>query len=287
MLKEFLKEGLVLAAGKPAESLADFLDTKKYVNEFLIAKKLELTINQTRNILYRISENGLVSSTRKKDKRKGWYTYFWKIEAIKTLLFLRNSLTRRIEQLENQIKSRETKEFYYCPRCNIEFSEENALLHDFTCIECGNILERKDNTKLISVFEKNLDKLKEALAKLDEEIRKERDVVEKKKEKEARKVEKEKAAKRAAKRAARKAAKKITKKKTTKKTSGKKSGKAAKKKTTKKKSAKTSKKTSKKAAKKSAKKSVKKTVKKSSSKKKTAKGTSKKASKKSKSDKKK
>lgn len=277
MMKEFLKESLLLAAGKQAEELAEFLDSKKYTNEFLIAKKLDLTINQTRNILYRISEHGLVSYTRKKDKKKGWYTYFWKIEALKALEFLRDKLMERVEQVTSQIKSRETKNFYHCSRCNIEFNEENALFNDFTCIECGNILEMKDNTKLVRAYKKNLERLENQLSLLDSEIEKEKQNLDKKKEREARKVAKKKAAERAAKRketaerkAKAKAAEKTTKKapKPAKKSTG------VKKKTSAKKTPKKS------ATKKTAKKSTKKPVSKSSGKKKkTAKKTSKKTNK--------
>src|SRR3989339_95338 len=131
MLDKFLREVVVIAVGKQAEGIVDLLNSKKYVNEFILAKKLNLTINQTRNILYKLSDNGLVSSTRKKDKRKGWYTYFWKIENLKSLDFLKDVLVKKIEQINNQIKSRETKNFYFCERCNVEFNEENALLYDF------------------------------------------------------------------------------------------------------------------------------------------------------------
>ena len=133
MLAKFLKEVVVILVGKQAEPIADLLDSQKHVNEFLIAKKLGLTINQTRNILYKIADYGLVSSIRKKDKRKGWYTYFWKIENLKSLEFLRDMLSKKIENINNQIKSRETKMFYVCPECHVEYNEENALLHDFTC----------------------------------------------------------------------------------------------------------------------------------------------------------
>ncbi len=282
MLKKFLGESFALAAGKPAESLAEFLDTKRYINEFVIAKKLEMTINQTRNVLYKVSEKGLVSSTRKKDNKKGWYTYFWKIEAVKTLTFLRNSFLRKIEQLENQIKSRQTKEFYHCPKCNIEFSEENALLHDFECIECGNILERKDNTKLVSVFEKNLNSLREELKLIDIEIEKEKNLIEKRREREKKKILKEKAEKRAAKREAKKLSKKAEKDALEKKKP------AAKKKSTNKKAAskrlvrkKSQKKTAKKKTlKEGTKKTAKKVAKKPTAKKKTVKKTIKKEAKK-------
>jgi transcription initiation factor TFIIE subunit alpha len=190
MLQKFLKEIVTLIAGKPAEEIVDLLDGTRYVNEFIIAKKLNLTINQTRNILYKISDQGLVSFIRKKDKRKGWYTYFWKIEVFKSLDFLRNNLMKKMEQINYQIKSRETKEFYSCPNCNIEFSEENALIHNFTCNECGNIVSRKDNSAAIKEYNKELDKLKKELDLVDEELKIEKEKLEKIKAREAKKEEK-------------------------------------------------------------------------------------------------
>lgn len=174
MLKKLLKEIMLIVAGKQAEGIISLLDTGKYVNEFIIAKKLDITINQTRNILYKISDCGLISFIRKKDKRKGWYTYFWKIEILKSLEFLQKILIKRIGQINNQIKSRETKQFYVCKRCNIEFSEENALLHNFTCNECGNIFVIKDNIAVLKELNKNLDKLKKELELVDKEIEKEK-----------------------------------------------------------------------------------------------------------------
>lgn len=196
MLIKFLKEVMLNVAGKQAEEIVDFLDTKKYTNEFLIAKKLGITINQTRNILYRISDNGLVSSIRKKDKKKGWYTYFWRIEILKSLEFLKNLLIKKIDQLTHQIKSRETKEFYICERCNIEFNAENALLYNFTCNECGDTFVLKDNTKVLREFKKNLDRLEKELKLVEEEIKKEKEKIEKKKTKEIKKQEAEKKLKR-------------------------------------------------------------------------------------------
>ncbi len=189
MLDKFLKEIVGLIAGKQAEDIVDLLDGKKYVNEFIIAKKLNLTINQTRNILYKISDQGLVSFIRKKDKRKGWYTYFWKIEIIKCLEFLESNLLKKIDQVNHQIKSRETKEFYVCETCNIEFTEENALLKNFTCNECGNIVSRKDNQPTIKLYNKDLEKLNRELTLVSDELKLEREKLEKVKVKEAKKEE--------------------------------------------------------------------------------------------------
>ncbi len=192
MLKNFLNEVISIVVGKPADSIVELLEGEKYVNEFIIAKKLDITINQARNILYKISDHGLVSSIRKKDKKKGWYTYFWKIEVLKSLEFLKELTIKNITQLRNQIKSRETKRFYVCERCNIEFNEENAMLHDFTCNECGEVFTIKDNDKVIKEFKKNEDKLVNKLKLIDDEITIEKTRLDKIKMKEIKKIETEK-----------------------------------------------------------------------------------------------
>lgn len=179
-------------AGKQAVEIVDLLVGKKDINEFLIAKKLKLTINQTRNILYKLSDAGLVSFIRKKDKRKGWYIYFWTLNSLKSLELLKNRFLQEIKGLESQLKSRRTKRFYFCKTCNTEVSEETALLNEFTCQECGEVYVLAENNKVIEELESNLNKLKRNLAVIEEERNKESEKVGKKK---ARKVKREEKAK--------------------------------------------------------------------------------------------
>ena len=51
---KFLKSIVEHLTSKQAVPIVDLLADKKDINEFLIAKKLGLTINQTRNILYKL-----------------------------------------------------------------------------------------------------------------------------------------------------------------------------------------------------------------------------------------
>ncbi len=214
MVKKFLEEVISIVVGKQAEGIVDLLDGKKHINEFIIAKKLDITINQTRNILYKISDHGLVTSIRKKDKKKGWYTYFWKIETIKCLEFLKGDISKRINQIKNQIRNRETKIFYVCERCNIEMNEETAMLNEFSCPECGDVFTTRESEKLLKEMKKNLEKFETKLSEINKEIEIEQSKLDKTKERIIKKEEKEKAEKRAIKRA--EAAKKraATKKKT-------------------------------------------------------------------------
>ncbi len=192
MFEDFLRETVRLIVGKNAEEIAKLLNKEKHVNEFLIAKKLNLTVNQTRNLLYKLSDKGVVSHIRKKDEKKGWYTYFWRMEKIKSLEFLKKNTEQRKEQVFNQIQSREAMSFYVCDTCNIEVNDENALLSEFTCPECGEVFKLKDNSKLLRELKKNYNKLEVALEELNKELNLQEESVEKVREKERKKVEEEK-----------------------------------------------------------------------------------------------
>jgi len=134
-------------AGVNSGKIVIILFNKKDVNEFLIAKKMALSINQVRNILYKLSAEGLVSFIRKKDKRRGWYIYYWTLNSEKCLIKLDQTLLKRIDTLNAQLRSRQLKRFYICKYCNIEVSEETALEHDFTCNECAEVYELSNNEK--------------------------------------------------------------------------------------------------------------------------------------------
>ena len=184
-------------AGINTGRIVNILFGKKDINEFLIAKKMELTINQVRNILYRLSADGLVSFIRKKDKRKGWYIYYWTLKTEKCLVRLEQSLIRKIENLNGVLVNREIRRYYICKPCEIEVGEEKALEHGFTCEECSGVYELVDNsgsirdTKTkITRTEKELETIHGELETAREKERKKRGRADKKeaKEKDAKKI---------------------------------------------------------------------------------------------------
>mgnify|MGYP001563517371 FL=1 len=210
---DLLRDIVVEIGGKNGSFIVDALYEKKHVNEFFIAKKLKLTINQTRNILYKLSDEGLVSSIRKKDKKKGWYTYFWTLNIDKALALSKKIIIKNIEQLEHQLNSRHQKRFYKCKLCGTEVTEENALLHDFTCQECGEVYELSDSSNIVNEFINQINKLKRKL----EEINSYLQVIESKKIKklefEKRKLERQKTKKHKTKLVKKQPLKKVAKKK--------------------------------------------------------------------------
>jgi transcription factor E len=195
-------------AGEDTGRIVDILFGKKDVNEFLIAKKMELTINQVRNILYKLSADGLVSFIRKKDKRKGWYIYYWTLKTEKCLVKLEGSLIGKIDRLNRILGSRETKRFYICKSCGIEVGEEKALEHGFSCEECAEVYELSDNSGPIRDTRAKVTRTEKDLALIQSELDTIREKEAKKRARSEKKLEKEEAERKALMKAVRAAARK-------------------------------------------------------------------------------
>src|SRR3989344_860697 len=165
---DVLKEIAVSVAGVHAVGVVDALFDKKNVNEFMIAKKMNFTINQTRNILYKLADKGLVSFIRKKDSKKGgWYIYFWTLDVDKSLGMLKEKIEHRINEIKNEIATRKSKRFYLSPSINVEYTEEQALEYDFVCPETGEVMQLKDNSEMIAKLEKEIAELRLLLDKIN------------------------------------------------------------------------------------------------------------------------
>jgi len=169
---KLVKNIVIIIAGQVSEKIVNLLYGKENVNEFDIAKKLKLTINQARNILYKLADYGLVSFNRKKDKKNGgWYTYFWTLDLLKALQVLHTRITKEIDHFQKQLQSRKAKRYYQCENCEIEMIEENALLNNFICPECGEVFQLKDNSEEISHLEEHLGEKHNELGLVSEEIK--------------------------------------------------------------------------------------------------------------------
>lgn len=192
MQTKLLKSIVEILTNKQSALIVDLLVGKKDVNEFFIAKKMGLTINQTRNILYKLSDFGLVSFIRKKDKRKGWYIYFWTLNVIKSLDLLEQKLKEELDKVEIQLRNRKEKRYYLCKTCNIEVTEEAALLNDFICSECEEVYGLAESEEIIRRLEKEISNLNKEINLISEEKEKEEEKTEKKKTAKSKRAEKKK-----------------------------------------------------------------------------------------------
>lgn len=132
LFTEAVKNYLSEKYGRKAVDLLIALDKKSSDED--LALKVKLGNNETRALLNKMYEGGLVDYSTKQSK-SGWYTYLWnvKTEAIK-----------RIDEETKHPNIPENKDIYVCPKCyessKILYTFDEAVENKFKCLECGNDL---------------------------------------------------------------------------------------------------------------------------------------------------
>ena len=153
--------------GEDVVPIVHLMMNKPNISEFKFAEKLSITINQVRNMLYRLSTYDIVDFTRKRDKESGWYIYFWTLNLPKLRDLSVKTKKGLIVQLENSLQGEKNNDFFICPDRHIRVSLTNAMEYNFKCPECGLNLSKEDNKKIIDTIEKRISKLKEEIGLLE------------------------------------------------------------------------------------------------------------------------
>lgn len=159
-----IEEMVMSIAGEFGLALYNVLLGKKNVSEFVLVDKLNLTINQIRNILYKFDEYNLVTSTRKKDRKKGWYIYYWTFDDNKAKEAIVTIKNLKIKKLKAQLEKEINFNFFTCPKKCIRLTYETAMENHFQCLECGNLLMPEDNTKIINRIKKEIIQLEKVIS---------------------------------------------------------------------------------------------------------------------------
>src|SRR3972149_6343015 len=139
---KLVEEVVKNVAGNDVVPLVDLIKNKKNVSEFKIAESMGVTVNVVRNMLYRLYHKNLVSFVRKKDKKKGWYIYYWTFN-LKRIKYLTEDLKKkRMEKLQERLGREQSTQFFSCPTACIRLSFEQATDFEYKCPECGQLLQQ-------------------------------------------------------------------------------------------------------------------------------------------------
>jgi len=133
-----------------------------------IAKVLNMKLNDVRRALYRLSEQGLVSYRRIRDRTTGWYTYYWKVNKAQIPLIVKQRKKVTISKLKERLKFEEENEFYICLNCGSRYLFDEALENEFKCYRCGSSLVYYDNGAIVEALRKKIKALEEKLKKEEE-----------------------------------------------------------------------------------------------------------------------
>jgi transcription initiation factor TFIIE subunit alpha len=145
--------------------LVAMLYGKKDVSELTIARvKFKKDINITRNLLYQLYNEHLVTFIKKKDKRRGWYVYYWTLnsERVKEVALKLNIEKKRA--LEQRLHREESEVFYTCTNGCTRLNFDKAVDFNFKCPVCGSLLSEEDNTKKIITLKKEIEKIESKIS---------------------------------------------------------------------------------------------------------------------------
>ena len=155
-------QGLVSEiAGDSAIPIIEYIRDKKNVSEFIIADKVKMDMQTTRNILYTLNSYNVATYIRRKDRKKGWYISYWTFNK-KRVHDLMHSMRRdKITKLRDQLKREESNagNFFICKSACARLDFDQATEFGFKCPECGHLLNQQDNSKTIENIKNKLKEL--------------------------------------------------------------------------------------------------------------------------------
>jgi transcription initiation factor TFIIE subunit alpha len=158
-----VEDVVVQVSGEDVLNLVRVLKDKKNVSEFKLAESIKQEVNATRNMLYRLYDFNLVSFTRKKDKKKGWYIYYWTFD-IKRVKYLISVLKKKkLEKLKERLGREKSSTFYACEDKCIRLDFDQAVNFEFKCPECGKLIDVEKNEEIMAELKKEIGEIEKEL----------------------------------------------------------------------------------------------------------------------------
>ena len=149
--------------GEEVLPLVGQLKNKVNVSEFKLAEYLNITVNQVRNMLYRMHQHNLVTFIRKKDKKKGWYIYYWTMNETYLREALLNFMKRKLEDFKQKLEKEMIGNYFICPNKCTRLALEQAMEQEFHCQECGELMQQQDNSRTIDNIKTRINELMEEI----------------------------------------------------------------------------------------------------------------------------
>jgi transcription initiation factor TFIIE subunit alpha len=169
---DIIEDVIVEVAGSDVVQLVRVLKNKKNVSEFKLADSIKQEVNTTRNMLYRLHNANLVSFIRKKDKKKGWYIYYWTFDMKRVKYLVFELKKKRLKKLRERLEREKEGQFFVCPNKCIRLDFDQAMNFEFKCPECGSIIQQEDNKELKEKIEKEIEELEKDLSAKEKPVRK-------------------------------------------------------------------------------------------------------------------
>jgi transcription initiation factor TFIIE subunit alpha len=160
-------EILVSIVGEEGLVLTKYLYGKENVSEFDLANKTKKDIKIIRKMLYFLYNHNLVAFTRKKDKDKGWYIYYWTLLPENVMFLYVKRKREELANLKHKIEQSGKELFFTCKNKCVQLNFDQAMEFEFHCPECGELV-MQDVCEDVEILKKKAKEIEEELSSVKE-----------------------------------------------------------------------------------------------------------------------
>jgi len=164
VLDEELMKVARLFGGDEAATVVNVLKKTREATDEILANESTVRLNTVRKILYKLYDHGLVSCTRVRDEKTGWFIFYWKLQTDQLDAFIRSRKRRVLEKLRQKLDYEKGHTFFVCKKCgDVRVTFEEAMESSFRCSKCGGQLESSDNGPVVQFLEKRIRQIEDEL----------------------------------------------------------------------------------------------------------------------------
>jgi len=157
VLDEELTKVARLFGGEEAVTVVNILKKKSEATDEMLANESTVRLNTVRKILYKLYDHGLVSCTRVRDEKTGWFIFYWKLQTDQLDAFIRGRKRRVLEKLKQKLDYERNHSFFVCKKCgDVRVTFEDAMESSFRCPKCGGQVESTDNAPVVEFLERRI-----------------------------------------------------------------------------------------------------------------------------------
>ncbi|MBD3227430.1 MAG: transcription factor [Candidatus Lokiarchaeota archaeon] len=140
------------------------LEMENELTDEEIAARLGIRLNDIRRILYKLYETRLADCRRIRDKKTGWYVFYWHLCPDKISSAIIKKKRTVLDILKKRLEFEKSHIFFHCknPECE-RIIWEDAMESSFRCPKCDQQLKNVDNKILIEFLEDQIEKIEESL----------------------------------------------------------------------------------------------------------------------------
>ena len=166
MLDEELIKIANLFGGEEAVTIVKSLKKLGEGTDEIIANDCAIRLNTVRKVLYKLYDHGLVSCTRVRDEKTGWFIFYWRLQPDQLDAFIRSRKKRTLDKLKQRLDFERNHTFFVCKTdVEVRVTFEEAMESSFKCGKCGNQLDSSENADMVSILETKIEKLEAELSR--------------------------------------------------------------------------------------------------------------------------